>query len=407
MAVSNALTSMQAIELESCVRCGCCAYACPVFQETKSTWDVPSWKLKALRHILSKENSLATILSLARSLKPEMLEKYSQQTYANCTLCGRCMPGCVFGIQNREFFEILRFSLYQYGYAPDPLKKIATSLAEKRNVFNSEEHSHLTWIDKTGFKDAPIEKKVETVYFIGCATASVHLNQGIAYATGAILNKVKESWTLLGDGEWCCGNPWIAIGDQKKAWEFALHNVDLIESLGAKKVVTTCSGCYQMLKWRYPQILGRPLRFGVFHITELLEDCIADTRIQVYEKVGKKVTYHDPCQLSRLGGVEEQPRRVLRYVSKHFVEMPENRIDTYCCGGGGLLRHVNDALGLKIGTTRVKHAKEVGAEILTSACPMCKMTLSDAAKKVWGTEIEVLDIVELVARQMGLSHLGE
>ncbi|MEM2058643.1 MAG: (Fe-S)-binding protein, partial [Thermoproteota archaeon] len=111
--------------------------------------------------------------------------------------------------------------------------------------------------------------------------------------------------------------------------------------------------------------------------------------------------YHDPCELARLSGVIDEPRRVINTVTTSFKEMPENRRDVRCCGGGGILQAVNDELRLNIAEKRVKQAKALEAEILTSACPACKITLMDGTKKV-GAKIQVLDVVELFARRLGL-----
>ncbi|MCP8315665.1 MAG: (Fe-S)-binding protein [archaeon] len=391
------LTATQVIELETCVRCGACANSCPVYLEDKNVLAIPALKLNELRYLVNKERSILSIIFRPRPVKAERLEEISKQSY-RCTLCGRCMTGCVFGIQNRELREVLRSILYRSGYLPTPLKKIATSLSEKMNPFEANAEKRLRWIEQTGLKEVPIKERADTVFFVGCSSAFLELNQRIAFATASILNHVKENWTLLGD-EWCCGNPWIAIGDQRKAQEFARHNTYLIESMGAKRVITSCAACYKMLKWKYPQIIRHQPRFEVLHFTEFLSRCIRDGQIQFSEKVRGRVTYHDPCELSRLGGVVEEPRYVLKRLTDKFLEMPENRMDTYCCGGGGFLKEIDDELRLKIGTTRIKHAEKTQAEILTSACPTCKITLIDSAKEA-RSDVKILDLAELVAEQM-------
>ena len=114
------------------------------------------------------------------------------------------------------------------------------------------------------------------------------------------------------------------------------------------------------------------------------------------------MVFHDPCYLSRLGGVAEEPRYILRYVAENFCETPENRMDTYCCGGGGFLKELDNELRLKIGAIRLKHALNVGAEIIASACPYCKTALTDTARDM-GSKVEVLDLAELLAKQMGIA----
>ena len=47
-------------------------------------------------------------------------------------------------------------------------------------------------------------------------------------ADAKILTELNEDWTLLNE-EWCCGTPFLYIGDTEKALEFARHNVEEIE----------------------------------------------------------------------------------------------------------------------------------------------------------------------------------
>jgi Fe-S oxidoreductase len=179
------------------------------------------------------------------------------------------------------------------------------------------------------------------------------------------------------------------------------RNVNTLEAIGAKKVITSCANCYRMLRWRYPKVLGSPTKFKVIHVSEFIKECIADGRLRIGQKFAERVTYHDPCNLSRLGGIVEEPREILRLFTTNFIEMPENRIDAPCCGGGGFMKELDDELRLRIASKRIMEAEKVGAEVLVSACPICKETLSDATKHM-KSNMDTTDITELVARWMGI-----
>jgi len=113
------------------------------------------------------------------------------------------------------------------------------------------------------------------------------------------------------------------------------------------------------------------------------------------------VIYHDPCELSRLGGVIEAPREALAKLAGSVLEFDERGIDVRCCGGGGLLQAVDNDMRLSIVKKRLDEAKEKGADILVSACPACKLAFMDGVRE-HKTGIEVLDLLELAARQLGL-----
>jgi Fe-S oxidoreductase len=57
--------------------------------------------------------------------------------------------------------------------------------------------------------------------------------------------------------------------------------------------------------------------------------------------------------------------------------------------------------GERLAETRVRDAVELGAEIITTACPFCVLTLEDAVKTSGNEEkLRVMDVTELLAEAM-------
>jgi len=273
-------------------------------------------------------------------------------------------------------------------------------LDESQNPYGLDPDSRLDWADFTDLEEIPEKDEAEVAYFVGCTTAFKGANHEVAFATASILNKLGENWTLLGEDEWCCGSPLLLAGDEHSAKEYARHNVEVLESRGVKRLITGCSGCYRMFKWEYPKLLGSDLKFEVLHTLEYLLEKLESGELKP-EKTDERVIYHDPCELSRLGGLIEEPRKVLAYLTNDWTEFDEHGIDVRCCGGGGLLQASNNEARLAIVKKRLDEAKSLGAEVITSACPSCKLTFVDGAR-AHGVDIEVLDLVELVAKQLDI-----
>ncbi|MEM0456252.1 MAG: (Fe-S)-binding protein [Nitrososphaerota archaeon] len=390
------------LQLETCVRCAHCAEYCPVYDVLKKPQTMPGGRVSVmLKMIKGGASSWFTFYRL-RAGKLNEIENHIKSVY-ECALCGRCMAVCPFGIQTDKLWELFRKIVYNFNKHPPVLKEVDKFILSTYNAYGVGNDARAMWVDYLGLDNVKINEPSDIVYFVGCTSSFKAVAQDIAYATSLTLNHAGVSWTLLGEDEWCCGAPLLMIGDEEGAKKMAEHNVRAIENLGARLVVSACPGCARVIKQKYPSLIGRALRFNVMHLMELLDLYIRKERISLkgIERDSTLVTYHDPCELARLSGVIDEPRRVINTVTTSFKEMPENRRDVRCCGGGGILQAVNDELRLNIAEKRVKQAKALEAEILTSACPACKITLMDGTKKV-GAKIQVLDVVELFARRLGL-----
>ncbi len=378
------------LELYSCAQCGYCQDICPIYEEIPWESASPRGKLYWIK------NSLTTGF-----LRPnvELDEDFVDRLF-QCTLCGHCHEVCQTMIDTMKIWNTARMQINRAGLRPKNLTAIVNNLEEMKNPYGLEADMRLDWADYTGLDDVPLNDEAEIAYFVGCTTAFKGVNHNIGYSTSQLLNHLEEDWTLLGEDEWCCGSPLIMAGEEEKAREFVEHNIEEIERRGIKVLLTGCPSCYRMWKFEIPELLDIELSFSVKHTLEHIYRRIKEGKLTTPAS-DERTTYHDPCELSRLGGIVEEPRGILKAISKGFVEMPEHGIDVRCCGGGGLLQATNNELRLSIAKYRLEQAKSVDAEILTSACPACNLTFQDAVRTI-GEKLEVLDLTEYIARQLNL-----
>ncbi len=226
------------------------------------------------------------------------------------------------------------------------------------------------------------------LYFKGC-TAREKLNS-ISKATERILKAAKINYETLED-EQCCGSVLLRTGFVDDAIEQMNGNLKDFEG---KTIITSCSGCYKTLKEDYKNYLGVDLK--VIHISQLLEQLIKDNKINLKGKNNLKVTYHDSCHLGRHAGEYEAPRNVIKAISD-LVEMENNKEKARCCGSGGGVKSAYGDLSNSIAELRIKEAEETDADLLVSACPFCKLNLSQNSDN-----LEVLDLSEFVFNHLDL-----
>jgi Fe-S oxidoreductase len=140
--------------------------------------------------------------------------------------------------------------------------------------------------------------------------------------------------------------------------------------------------------------------FKVTAITEVHARYLREGRIKLDKsKFNRPITYHDPCQIARNGGVMDEPRAILRLLTDDFRDMSKDPRYNWCCGGGGGLVALGDeTLDFRMKSSRVKadQIRETGAGILATACENCHTQLSDLNNH-YKLDVEVQFLSSLVA----------
>ena len=312
----------------------------------------------------------------------------------DCLLCGACSTvGCVVDKEHVSIFRDLRTDLANMGLGPiEPFKKTAENIRKEGNRFGRPKSERAKWAE-----GMDIPQKADLVYFAGCVAS--YRSPQLAQATAKLLSHAGVKFAILGENEMCCGNPLVSSGQAEAFESVAKHNVAAFKEAGAKQVVTSCACGYNVLKFDYPKVVGA-LDFEVVHITEVLARLIEEGRLKPEKALNEKVTYQDPCHLARLGGkVIKEPRAVIKRIpGVELVEMEGNGKDTQCCG-----RYPVELpeLSMLTGTNRIGDAQAVDADTVVTACSFCDWNLNRAAKSA-DAEIRVTDIVELLAKSIGL-----
>jgi Fe-S oxidoreductase len=163
-------------------------------------------------------------------------------------------------------------------------------------------------------------------------------------AAAKIFNAAGEDWTMSTES-WDATNYGLFSGDDDAARTIA-HNLEkAVNKLGAETLVMAeCGHGYRSQRWEGENWVGHTYPFGIMSFVELQAEYIKQGRIKLDPNVNtKRVTYHDPCNQARNGGIVEEPRYILRQAVMDFVEMEPHGIENYCCGGGGGMLSMSDS----------------------------------------------------------------
>jgi len=369
-------------ETLQCPRCGLCLSACPTYRESLIETDSPRARIALVRGV--KEGLLNS-----------PTDEYSDALF-RCMLCGACTFVCPSGVAVDRILELTRGELADLGLLPKALSDLNARITEYRNILAEDNEGRLIWADNLAEPPTGLGKEqAEVAYFVGCVGSFFPRSYSVPQSLVQIFDRTGVDYALLGGAEWCCGYPLFINGELDRARELIEHNVKAVKAMGVKKVVFTCPSCYYFWKHSYPAALGVEGLLEIQHATEFLADLLEARELPLRETL-QTVTYHDPCDLGRKGGVTEAPRRILAQIpGLRLVEMAENREGAYCCGGGGNLETFAPEMNKAVARSRVQQASEVGAGVIVSACQQCERTLASAirAKRL---RIRVKDITELV-----------
>lgn len=124
-------------------------------------------------------------------------------------------------------------------------------------------------------------------------------------------------------------------------------------------------------------------------------------KIRFVKPIEKTVTYHDPCRMNKGLGKWEAPRKILRAIpGLTFIDVDHVTQWAYCSGAGGGFAVEHPDLAKRIADLRISRAKELNVEALVSACPWSGRPLTSSGRE---QQLEVLDLLEMVAEAMGLN----
>lgn len=313
-----------------------------------------------------------------------------------CTTCGRCPQYCPRDVKQIESGVSLRRIATEYGVFPNSVKPVRTvigSLVGEGNPLNEARDKRANWAE--GLDVKPFTEGMEILYFPGCYLCYDPRMKKVGRATAQILNTAGVDYGILGAKENCCGESVRKTGDEELFKRLARDNIKTFIENGVKKILVSSPHCYHTFKNEYPDFRAN---FEVIHISQFLFKLVNEGKLKLTKEYGKKVAYHDPCYLGRHNGIYDEPREVLKKVpGLELKELPDARVDSLCCGGGGGRVWMETQKGERFGDLRVEQAIAVGAEVLVTACPYCITMFEDSRITVGATEkIEIKDITEII-----------
>lgn len=339
--------------LDTCVHCGACADKCHYFLGTGDPMNMPVARAELMRKVYKRYFTPAGKLGAGAELNEEMLDKW--YTYFHqCSECRRCSVFCPYGIDTAEITIAARTILGSIGYASkyvaeviDKCHRIGNNLGiNPQALKDSCEFLEEEIEEETGLSiKIPIDVEGAEVLLINPSAdyfGNPHTDATVGYAK--VFYKAGISWTISTYASE--GGNFGMFTNYYHLKKINKRMVDAAKALKVKKMVMGECGHAWRNAQAFTDTLNGPLDFlekpRPQHICEFTLDLIKKGALKFDKSRNDDVyiTYHDPCNAARAGGIMDEPREIIKHVANYFAEMPRNTIReyTFCCtGGGGVL----------------------------------------------------------------------
>ncbi len=375
-----------------CFRCGYCKLPqdyvdinCPSYKAASLDTFSPGGRMWLIRAWLNGEI--------------ESSSRFCEVMYS-CVACGNCKEQCVFdGFKGQllDIFEETKGELVADGRIPPEVRDYFKAITVSGNPYKLPQEERGKWADGTGIETFDGQ---EYLFYVGCVGAYDEVGMKMASSVGTLLNDLGVSMGILGSEEMCDGNEVKILGEMGLFDFLAGENIKQFRNKGVKKIITLDPHAFNTFKKDYPSLGGE---FSVYHFTQILAGLIQDQKLTP-GSYKATVTYHDPCYLGRHHNIYDPPRFVLKNIpGLELLEMRRNRVNAFCCGGGGG-NFFTDIIGSgedSPGRVRVKEAENSGAQVIAVACPQCAKMLVDGVKaENLEDRLSVMDIGEIVRQSL-------
>ncbi|SEH08886.1 (Fe-S)-binding protein [Candidatus Venteria ishoeyi] len=393
----------------SCMHCGLCAEACLFYTETGNPEYTPIHKLEPMRRLWQQEftllGRLQSLLGLSKPVTDAELEAWQPLVYDSCSLCGRCSMVCPVGNDVAYMIRKMREGMSASGNAPEGIMGATTravKIGSPMGVRFPAVQAQARHVKNDTGIDIPVD--VEGAEYLMLMSSMEIINfPEYMESVARIFKQAGKTWTISSTA-FEATNSGIQLGNSDIAKELVQRVVDAAEKLKVKTVISPeCGHAYTAIRWEGPNLIGKPFSFEVKHIVEVLDEFRTAGLLKTEGLEEARLTFHDPCQLVRRGGVIEPPRNLLKMVSQNFVEMEDNGKMNWCCGAGGGVSANEDAAELRLTAFKRKKVQleSLHVDTLVTACANCRMQLEE------GLEVNQMDMPVVGLTEMLAEHLVE
>jgi len=385
-------TWKQLLDLDSCTMCGRCTSVCPAHATGKPLDPreivLKSGEVMAATGTPQVSPPLGTVPEITVSAN-SFFERITPEEIWACTSCKACDEICPVNIEILDkILDMRRYLSLMESNFPTELGGAYMNMENQGNPWGMSNATRGDWSKKVeGIQIVEPGDAFdhEYLYWVGCAGSFDDKNQKVSEAMAKLMRRAGLDFAILGANEMCTGDPARRSGNEYIYQMLAMQNIETLNTMGVKKIVTQCPHCFNTLGNEYPQLDGH---YEVIHHTQLLENLVAEGKLDLSRaRLDERIVYHDSCYLGRHNDIYMSPRKVIGSLAGvEIVEAPRNGTKGMCCGAGGARMWMEESLGTKVNDERSRELVATGATRVATACPFCYVMMDDGVKAVASEE---------------------
>ena len=403
-------TWKQLLDTDSCTMCGRCT-VCPAHATGKPLDPceivLKTGEVMAATGTPVVSPPIGTVAEITIGAS-SLFERITPEEIWACTTCKACDENCPVNIEILDkILDMRRYLSLMESNFPTELGTAYRGMENSGNPWGMSQGDRANWTSKLeGIEivDGSSPFDHEYLYWVGCAGSFDDKNQKVTQSMAKLMQRAGIDFAILGPAEMYRRSA-RRSGNEYIFQMLAMQNIETLNGMGVKKIVTQCPHCFNTLLNEYPQLGGH---YEVVHHSQFLDELIADGRLDMTgARLEDRIVYHDSCYLGSPQRRLPRPRRVIGSIGgMEVVEAP--RSGTRACAAARWRPHVDGGVHRpKVNDVRAWSCRRPEPPV-AAACPFCYIMMDDGVKAAGkdDDEVKVGDIAMHVLEAIEAADAG-